>query len=336
MKNEHGSLAVKLRHLAEFLPARTLGYLLSLFPRRTRWMAGRWVGGLFFALDARHRAVTLNNLDIAFRDTKTAEEKRAIARQSFRHFGAMLFEMLSIGKVSRETIERLVVFEGVEHYESARAKGRGVIVIGAHFGNWEMNAIAHGFRFARFFPVARALDNPYFNRWLERIRNLPGNEVVYKRRAVPRLMRLLKDRETVGLVIDQNVSQEDAVFIDFFGCKAATTPVAGLLALKTGAVVVPMLAFPLPDGRYRSVYDKPIDPLAFDGRDRQHAVREITQYCADVLEDHVRRNPQYWLWMHRRWKTRPVEEADEDPAAAGFGDLSRHPPQSSNMKAGSS
>lgn len=302
----------------EYLAARAVGVAVRILPRRARWALGRLAGSLIFTWDAKHRAVTLGNLDLAFGDAKTPEEKYAIARGAFQHFGTMLFELISLGKASPRKIERMVEFEGVENYERARARGKGVILVAAHFGNWEVHAIAHGYRFGSMSVVARAQDNPYYNRWLEEVRTISGNGVVYKQQALVRVRRLLKDGETVGLVVDQNVAREDGVFVDFFGRKAATTPVASLLALKTGAILVPVFAFPLADGRYRCIYEEPIERAQYAGFDRQRAVLAMTQRCAQVLEGYVRRNPEFWLWMHRRWKTRPLDELEERmPLPAG-------------------
>lgn len=314
MESDNRSRGTRLRHAAEYVSMWVLGCGLRALPRRARWSLGKLAGSLLFALDARHRAVTLSNLDIAFGDSKTPQEKYTIARDTFRHFGTMLFEMISLGNAPWRKMGQLVEFEGVELYERARAKGRGVLMVGAHYGNWEIHAVAHGFRFKPMSVVARQLDNPHYNRWLERIRNMPGNGVIYKQQALTQVMRSIKDGETVGVVVDQNVTLEDGIFIDFFGRKAASTPVASLIGLKTGAVLVPVFAFPLPNGRYRCVYEQPIDPEDYANIDRDRAVFEMTQQCAKVLENYVRRNPQFWLWMHRRWKTRPLEETEEDRA----------------------
>jgi KDO2-lipid IV(A) lauroyltransferase len=310
MKDD-GSLRARSQHFVEYSVVSTLGYTLRLFPRAVRRKLGALLGRVGYALDRRHRTVTLANLDLAFGDSKTEEQKRDLAHSTFEHFGSMIFELISLGKPSRKRFERLVDMVGSEYIEKAHAKGKGVILIGSHYGNWEIAAIAHGYRFGPCSVVGRALDNPYFNRWLERIRNISGNGVVYKQQAVTRVMRLLKNKKTVGLVIDQDVSQEDAVFIDFFGVKAATTTVASLIGLKTGAVLVPIFAHPLEDGRYRCFYDEAVDPDDYAGMDRQRAVFEMTQHCASVLEEQVRRNPQFWLWMHRRWKTRPEGDGSD-------------------------
>jgi KDO2-lipid IV(A) lauroyltransferase len=279
------------------------------------------LGSIVFTLDAKHRAVTLNNLDMAFGSTKTAEEKYAISRGTFRHFGAMLFELLSLGRPSRRRVERMVEFEGVDNYFRARQAGKGVLLVAAHFGNWEIHAIAHGYRMGPMAVVARLQDNPHFNRWLEEIRTVSGNTVLYKRRALARVMRFIKDGETVAVLVDQNVAREDGVFVEYFGRLAATTPVASWLAVKTGAALVPVFTLPLADGRYRLIYEKPIDLSLYSGPDRHEVVRNLTQHCARVLEGYVRRNPEFWLWLHRRWKTRPADEGME-PAELRAGEAS--------------
>ncbi len=303
--------SAKIKYRFNYVAARVLGWKLRILPRRARLAVGRFAGGMLFALDAKHRGITLDNLELAFGSTKTAEEKRAIGRGAYRHFGAMLFELLSIGKPSWQRLERMVEFEGVDNFLEARRAGRGVILVSAHFGNWEVHAVCHGYRLGPITVVARPLDNPYYNGWLETIRKVSGNGVLYKKRALPRLMRLLKDRETVAILIDQNVPPGDGVFIDYFGQPAATTPVASMLAVKTGAVLVPVFTLPLADGRYRCIYEKPLDRSMYPGLDRRQMVQNLTQSCARTLEGYVRRNPEFWLWQHRRWKTRPAGELQE-------------------------
>ncbi|MFQ5790268.1 MAG: lysophospholipid acyltransferase family protein [Acidobacteriota bacterium] len=318
MPTDSRPFPTRVNHRLEYLAARVLGGTLGLLPRRSRLALGRVLGGLVFALDAKHRAVTLDNIDRAFSGTKTAEEKRAIARGTFRHFGAMFFELASLRGLSERKVEKMVEFEGLEHYQRARKTGRGVLLVAAHFGNWEIHAIAHGYRLGPMAVVARLQDNPHYNRWLEALRKVSGNVVLYKQRALARMMRWLKDGGTVAVLVDQNVAREDGVFVDFFGRKAATTPVASWLAVKTGAALVPVFTLPLADGRYRLIYEEPIDGQVHQALGRQQTVQELTQRCASILEAYVRRNPEFWLWMHRRWKTRPAEETEEqaDGAAA--------------------
>jgi KDO2-lipid IV(A) lauroyltransferase len=294
-----------MKHAVEYALARAVSGLLRLFPRRMRLAVGRGLGSLVFALDRRHRRITLENVDLAYHGEKTEPEKRAIARGAFRHFGAMLFEMLTLGRPTPGELDRRFDLEGVERFEEARRRRKGVILVTAHLGNWELHALAHARRLGKIHVVARELDNRFLNRWLERIRTLSGNEVIYKQRALGQMRKVLKAGETVAVVIDQNVHLEDAVFVDFFGTKAATTPVASWFALKTGAALVPAFSFPLPGGRYRAVYEEPIDAVSYRDLDRDEAILALTQRLAAIQERYIRERPECWLWMHRRWRTRP-------------------------------
>lgn len=314
-------LGKRIHHTLEYLLCLFVGGGLRVLPRRFRHQLGRLAGGTLFHMDKKHQAVTLDNLSLAFGASKTDEEKYAIARGAYRHFGAMMFELMSIGAPSWPRLQKMVEFEGADNYERARESGRGVLLVAAHFGNWEIHAMAHGYRFGPMSVVARLQENPYFNRMLERIRTLNGNSVLYKERALPRMLRKLKDGETIAVLIDQNVAREEGVFVDFFGRPAATTPVASWLAFKTGAALVPVFTLPLADGRYRLIYEKPVDRRLYRGPDRRDVMQHLTQSCASVLEAYVRRNPEFWLWMHRRWKTQPAAERPE-PAALRAGEAS--------------
>lgn len=301
----------RFKHHLEYGVALLVAWGLRILPRRARLAIGRLAGSLVFAVDKRHQTITLANVDRAFGSQKTSGEKYAIARGAYRHFGAMFFELLSIGRPSSRRVERMVEFEGLDNYYRANEAGKGVLLVAAHFGNWEIHAIAHGYRVAPMAVVARIQDNPHFNRWLEAVRTVSGNTVLYKQRALARMMRLLKDGGTVAVLVDQNVTLEDGVFVEYFGRLAATTPVASWLAYRTGAAVVPVFTLPLADGRYRLIYEKPIDLSLYAGPDRHEVVHNLTQHCVRILEAYVRRNPEYWLWMHRRWKTRPQSEGLE-------------------------
>jgi KDO2-lipid IV(A) lauroyltransferase len=147
--------------------------------------------------------------------------------------------------------------------------------------------------------LARALDNPFLNTLLEQTRCITGNSVIYRQGAMRRAMRLLASGQGVGMLIDQHMHSPDAIDVEFFERPASTTSALARLALRTGAPVVPLFALPLPGGRYRMIYEHPVEPPSDDSPD---AVREFTQRCTDVLEMYVRRHPELWLWMHRRWR----------------------------------
>jgi KDO2-lipid IV(A) lauroyltransferase len=172
--------------------------------------------------------------------------------------------------------------------------------------------------------VARPLDNPLLHELLERVRTSTGNRVIYRRGGVRRILRALHDNLGVAMLIDQHIQAVDAVMVDFFGRPAATTSAIAALVRRTGAPVIPVFALPLPDGRYRLVYEHPVDPPQDDSPE---ATREFTQRCTDVLEMYVRRHPQLWLWMHRRWRDEDGTFDGIFPRAGdGPGDAEDDPP----------
>ena len=196
-------------------------------------------------------------------------------------------------------------YEGDERVRLAYAKGKGVLFFTGHFGFWELQAIAHGAKLRPIGVLARALDNAPLNGLLERMRTGTGNSVIYRQGAVRRVLRLLGNGEGVAMLIDQHMHSPDAIWVNFFRRPAATTSTLAALALRTGAAVIPVFALPLPGGRYRFIYESPVEPPQGDGPE---AIREFTQRCTDVLEMHVRQHPELWLWMHRRWRDAPIPE----------------------------
>ena len=208
-------------------------------------------------------------------------------------------ELLKFSTLSPEEMLARVEFEGEEHVRAAHAQGRGVLFVTGHFGYWELQAMVHALRLRPMAVVARALDNPPLNALLESIRTRTGNSVIYRQGTLRRILRTLQAGDGVGILIDQHIMTRDAIYVDFFNRPAATTAAVAMLALRTGAPVVPLFALPLGAGRYRMVYEHPVVPPASDSAD---AVQDFTQRCTDVLEMYVRRNPELWLWMHRRWR----------------------------------
>ncbi len=269
-----------------------------------RW--GARLGHVAHAADAFHRDIARENLGHAFPGRSDAE-RRALTRDMFAHFGSLLFELLKVGTLSQAQLLRLVEFEGDDRVAHAYAQGRGVLFFTGHFGYWEMQAIAQPLVAYPVSVLARPLDNPRLHAWLERIRTSTGNTVIYRQGAIRKVLRQLAAGRGVAILIDQHLHTPDVVYVNYFGRRAATTSALAALALRTGAPVIPVFALPLPGGRYRFVYERPVPPPESDAPD---AVTQFTQRCTDVLEMYVRRHPELWLWMHRRWR-------DPVPALAG-------------------
>ena len=292
-----------MRRRLEYLLVRFLQAVVRVLPDSLVRASGNALGALFFVLDRPHRRVAEDNLARAF-PSRSAEERRAIVRAAFKHFGRLLFEILKFSTLSPEELLTRVEFDGGERVRLAYGQGKGVLFITGHFGFWELHAVAHPLQFEPIGVLARTLDNAQLNTLLEQIRQRTGNTVIYRQGSIRRVMRLLSERHGVAVLIDQHIQGPDAVYVEFFERRAATTSAVAALALRTGAPVVPVFALPLPDGRYRLIYEHPVEPPSADSED---AIREFTQRCTDVLEMYVRRHPDLWLWMHRRWR-------DDQPA----------------------
>ena len=296
-----------MRHRLEYLIVRALISTVRLMPEALVSASGSALGLAFYTFDRAHRRIAERNLATAF-PLRTAGERRAIARHAFQHFGRLLFELLKFSTLPPEAMLARAEFDGEDRARHAYAQGKGVLFFTGHFGFWELHAIVHAVRIEPIGVLARALDNSDLNAVLEQIRQRTGNTVIYRQSTVRRVLRLLHAGHGVALLIDQHSQGRDAVHVDFFERPAATTSALAALALRTGAPVVPVFALPLGRGRFRMIYEHPVEPPRADS---EQAVREFTQRCTDVLEMYVRRHPDLWLWMHRRWR-------DDEPSLNGI------------------
>jgi KDO2-lipid IV(A) lauroyltransferase len=287
-----------LRHRFEYALVAAAGWIIGWLPWSVVHHAGRAVGWLVYACDAAHRRVALENLAHAF-PGRSLQDRRRIARGVFRHFGAMLFELFKFSKLSPGEMMERVEFEGADRVRQAHAAGHGAFLLTGHFGCWEIHGLVHALHLAPIGVMARPLDNPYLNGLLERVRQSTGNNVIYRRGGIRRTLRALEAGQAVAILIDQHIHGPDAIPVEFFNRPAQTTTALAALAARTGAPVLPVFGIPLGPGRYRMIYEHAVQPPAGDSPD---AIRDFTQRCTDVLEMYVRRYPDLWLWMHRRWR----------------------------------
>jgi KDO2-lipid IV(A) lauroyltransferase len=263
---------------------------------------GAAIGRAAYVVDVPHRRIAVDNLAAAF-PGRSASEHRTVARATFAHFGSLLLELMKFSTYSPAQMLAAVEIEGEDRVRQAQQHGRGILFFTGHFGYWEIQAIVHALRGYPTSVLARPLDNPHLHRFLEGIRTRTGGAVIYRQGAVRRMMRELALNHSIAVLIDQHL-HSDAILVDFFQRPAATTSALAALALRTGASVIPVFALPLPDGRYRLIYEHSVDLPSGAGAEAIHA---LTQRCTDVLEMYVRRYPHLWLWMHRRWRERGIE-----------------------------
>jgi KDO2-lipid IV(A) lauroyltransferase len=264
---------------------------------------GRSLGRLWYRLDAPHRRVALENLDRAFDGRMSPAEIELLARNTFEHFGIMALEVCRLAFLEKEELLGWITIEGEEHFWKALAQGRGLLLLTGHLGNWELLGLVASVRGRPISVVARPADNPALEAELLRLRSRFGNRVIYKKAALKEALKELKTGGVVAALIDQNVASKEGVFVEFFGRLACTSPILALLALKTSAPVVPAFALRMPEGKYRVVVEPPVEIERTGNLDRD--VVEATQKFTTIIEQYVRRYPDQWLWMHRRWKTRP-------------------------------
>ena len=244
----------------------------------------------------RLRRVATRNISLALPEL-TREQQAAIVAGVFRSLARVLVALAKFPSIHRDNLSRWIRFEGYEHFENAQRAGHGVLFATAHLGNWELSAYAHALISGPMSVVVRPLDNPLLDRLVTRRRELSGNRVISKRDPARPILKALAANQAVGVLIDQNTS-DGGVFVDFFGIPAAAGSGFAKLAARSGAAVIP--GFALWNDKERRYVLRFYPPVAMSG----DAMRD-TQALQDILEMVVRAHPDQWLWIHRRWKTRP-------------------------------
>jgi KDO2-lipid IV(A) lauroyltransferase len=273
-----------------------------LLPRRALLALGSGAGRLGFALDGLHRRIAIENLRMVHGPSLSEAEASKITKGCWRHFGRILLDALAFPRLSAASVGPVVQYEGLEHIRAAYARGKGVILFSAHYGHWELVALMQGYLGMPLALVARPLDNPYLERMLGRLRSGSGNVIIHKRNAVREMLKAIRKGIGVAIVIDQD-ARDVGVFVPFLGRLASTTPTLALLALRTGAAVVPVFSVPGSGGAWKVVYGAEVSVR--DTGDHDADVLRLTAECTVIVETWVRRHPELWLWMHRRWKTAP-------------------------------
>lgn len=301
-----------IRYRLEYLFVEAVRQGTRLLPHRWRSGVGAGLGALFHRLDRRRRETAWRNVRAALPD-RTDEECAYIVRGAFAHVGQHILDLLRFHTMPAEKMLDRVELEGVVHVERALAAGRGVMYFTGHFGFWELQIMVHAVRFGPICMVARTLDNPWLEAMIERVRTRVGTRVIPRQGAVRGLLRALRNHQSVGMMVDQHMNDRSSVTVQFFNRPAATTSAIAVLALRTGVPVIPVFALPLPGGRYRMIYEAPIE---LPDPNEEDAALTLTQRCTEVLERYVRQYPALWLWMHRRWRLADAT-VPRDPGVVG-------------------
>jgi KDO2-lipid IV(A) lauroyltransferase len=292
-----------MRREIEYAAAWPFIKILGILPRPLARAFAIGIGQAVYLLHVRLRQVGLRNLELAFPEKSISERKR-ILRGEFTSLGRQLAELCQFPRYTRDNIEEVVVYDGLENYERAYARGKGVLFLTAHFGGWELSAFAHSLHGHWLNVVMRPMDNEYLDRLIQSYRTMHGNRTVDKDDFVRGLLAAMKAGETVGILMDTNMTPPQGVFVNFFGIPACTASGLARIALRTDAAVVP--GFTIWDeklGKYRLRFDPALELIRTG--DQEADIVANTQQFTRVIEDYVRKYPEQWLWVHRRWKTRP-------------------------------
>lgn len=289
----------KLRNAAEAALAR--GLLAGLRASRDPVRAARRAVAVFDLLAPRLRRTAWRNFELAMPELGL-EERARLLEGCWMNLARVIAMMAQFPRIGKDNIREFIRYEGLENYQQAKARGRGVLVATAHLGNWEFSAFAHALLTEPMAVVARPMDNPLLDDVVTRYRTMSGNQVIGRGQNFLRpLMETLRDNGAVGILADQNVTADRGVFVEFFGRKACVDAGLVRLAHRTGAAVVPGYAlWSEAEGRYVLHFEPEIE-MSGDAQADTQAVQAR-------LEAAIRRAPEQWLWIHRRWKTRPEGE----------------------------
>jgi KDO2-lipid IV(A) lauroyltransferase len=296
-----------MRRKLEYAAAWPFVKILGMMPRPLSRAFAIGLAQVVYLLHFRLRQVGMRNLEMVFPE-KSVAERRCILRGVFTSLGRQLAELCQFPKYTPENIDEVVVYDALENYERAYAQKKGVLFLTAHFGGWELSAFAHSLHGHWLHIVMRPMDNQYLDRLLQHVRTMHGNKTVAKDDFVRGLLAAMRAGETVGILMDTNMTPPQGIFVDFFGIPACTASGLARIALRTNAAVVPGFTIWDPAlNKYRLRFDPALELIRTG--DLEADIAANTQMFTKVIEDYVRKYPDQWLWVHRRWKTRPEGQA---------------------------
>ena len=294
----------------EYVVIRMVLGSLGILPRNAAFWLGVTTGRLAYHLLGKLRCVGMRNLEIAFPD-KSGAERTKILKAAFRNLGRVMATVSQFGELNTGNIADLIDYNVdpayIAAYEKIKSDGRGRILLGGHIGNWELQAFSYSVVFEPISFLARKMDNPMIEEMILAVRTRFGNKQIDKKNSATQIMRTLRGGGTIGILADVNSHPKEGVFVPFFGIPACTASGVAMLAVRANAVIVP--AFAIWDetrGKYFMAHDNIIEPV--NSGDRKRDIEETTALFVAATERIIRAYPEQWIWIHRRWKTRPPGE----------------------------
>jgi KDO2-lipid IV(A) lauroyltransferase len=294
----------KLSDFVQYIGVRAFVSVIRLLPLNIGMLVGKSLAYAIYLIDRKHRKVAYENLRNAYGEDLSDFQIKKIIRRNYLHFASVGIDFIKMPQiVNQSNWQKHFEVEGLEFARKARKEGKGIIFVTGHTGNWEVLGCAFEFFFHPLHSIAKHMKNPFVDRIITGFREYSAQKIIFKEKAAREMIRVLKSNECLGILVDQN-ARKNSIFVDFFGQKAATTRVVATLSLKTGAPII--LAFlRRSDGRYRFKISmtKPVQ-IEKTG-DLEKDILNLTQRYTTIIESRIRAHPHEWIWIHRRWKTRP-------------------------------
>jgi len=302
MANQQSHIVYKVKNLAIYVLVVAVGFVVRRLPRSAALYLGAWIGDLLYRSVRRRRQIALKNLKMALGDELEAEELKRIARRSFQNMGKTMAEFLKASGYSRERLLRMFQIDGVENYHRAMKSGKGMIVVSAHIGNWELGFQIVAILAGGALGIVQKFKYHRLDKLINSYRTRHGVDVIERGTAVRPILKLLKQGKCVALMGDQNAG-DGGVFVDFFGIPASTAKGPVAFAMKSGAPIVCTFDARLKNDSHLITISKPME-MQVSG-DLETDIQINTARVTKQIENIVRKYPCQWLWMHNRWKTRP-------------------------------
>lgn len=294
---------------------RAIVGLLAPVPRRLMNRIAILLGIFWYHVDKHHRGIAIDNMSRAYGDEMGGAEVQKRVRATFLQLTTAALEIPSLLRLNRENLDAYVRFSGTRHLQDALSGGKGLLFLTAHLGHWELMGLATSLKFAiRTNVLVRPLDFAPMDKVLNEIRGRTGNTVVDKIRSVRVIGRVLERGGILTILLDQNASWYDGVYVPFFGRTACTNRGFALFALRYDPVVLPIFNIRQTDGRYNIIFDRPV-PLIRTG-DINRDIVQNTAHFNRIIEKHIRMAPDNWLWLHRRWRLKEIPERARAKMAA--------------------
>jgi KDO2-lipid IV(A) lauroyltransferase len=305
---KRNNLSSKIRYGLENIVLEIFTLAIRYLSAQQVFRMGNAIGELVYKLSTRRRRIGLINLDIAFGDRKTSSEKKSILQNSYRQIGVSTLQSIWLRHNTRERVQELLEEEpkGLDELWRCLEKNKGVFFLTAHFSNWEWMGLHHGYQgIGKLNSIVRRLDNPHIDQKVKEFRTVSGNGIFYRDEPALKIVRALKNKECVAVMMDQNTAL-GGVFVEFFGKKAATARALAQLSRKLETPILPLFSYATGKGTYRIEYGPEL--VLEKGQNKTEDIATWTRSCERYIESAIERQPESWLWEHRRWKTRPPNE----------------------------